>query len=250
MPLRFSSGLVKKMVDTGSVRSLLTGGKILIFAGAQPASADDAPTTSALLTMGNMAAPVQSAISGSGTGGTLAAATYYYVVTALNAMGETVASNETNYVATGSTSSVTVSWAAVTGATSYRIYRGTGAGAENTYFSAAAGATSYVDTGAAGTAGSPPGADTSGIKFDTDGTGGILKQLAATDWSGTVANSGTAGWFRICAPTDAGTGSSTTEARMDGSIATSGGQMNLASLTFTAGAPFTVTDAQITFPKE
>lgn len=249
MPLRFSSGFVKKLVDTGSARSLLTGGKILIFAGAQPASADDAPTTSALLTMGNMAAPVQAAPAASGSGSALTNTAYYYVVTALNAMGETVASNEQTITPTAG-QNVTVSWAAVTGATSYRIYRGTGAGAEDHYFSSAAGTTSYVDTGTAGTAGTPPGSDTSGIAFDTDGTGGILKQLAATDWTGTVANSGTAGWFRICAPTDAGTGSSTTEARMDGSIATSGGQMNLASLTFTAGAPFTVTDAQITFPKE
>jgi hypothetical protein len=141
MALRFSSGLVKKMVDTSPVRTLLTGGKILIFSGAQPASADDAAVNSALLTI-------------------------------------------------------------------------------------------------------------TGITFDTDGSGGILRQTAATDWTGTIAADGTAGWFRICESADAGTASSTTACRMDGAIATSGGQMNLGSLALVNGAPFTITDAQITFPKE
>lgn len=141
MALRFSSGLVKKMVDTNPVRTILTGGKILIFAGAQPTSADDAATSTPLLTI-------------------------------------------------------------------------------------------------------------TPITFDADGSGGILKQTAATDWTGTISLDGTAGWFRICESVDAGTGASTSLARMDGVIATSGGQMNLASLTFVAGAPFTITDAQITFPKE
>lgn len=250
MALRFSSGLVKKLVDTSPVRTLLTGGKILIFAGAQPADADTAATTSPLLTIGNLAPPVQSAVVGSATGGTLAAATYYYVVTALNAQGETLKSNETSYVAGGATSSVTVAWTAVAGATGYRIYRGTASTVENVYYSVAGTAVSFLDTGAANTGGTPPVSNTTGIGFDADGSGGILKQTAATDWTGTIVADGTAGWFRICEAADAGTGASTTLARMDGAIATSGGQMNLASLTFVNLAPFTITDAQITFPKE
>lgn len=141
MPLRFSSGLVKKMIDTSPVRTLMTGGKILVFPGAQPADADSAAGVTPLLTI-------------------------------------------------------------------------------------------------------------TPITYENDGTGGILKQTVATDWTGTISADGTAGWFRLCESADAGTGASTTLARMDGTVATSGGQMNLASLTFTAGAPFTITDAQITFPKE
>jgi len=108
-----------------------------------------------------LSAPVQSAPSTSTSGGTLAAATYYYVVTALNAYGETTISNEKSQVTTGSTSKNTISWAAVTGATAYRIYRGTSAGAENVYYQVGA-VTSYVDTGAAATSGSPPTVNTSG----------------------------------------------------------------------------------------
>lgn len=141
MAHRLSTGLVKKMVDTGSVRSILTGGKIQIYSGSQPASADAAATGTLLL---------------------------------------------------------------------------------------------EIDP----------------ITFDADGTGGVLRQTAATDWSGTIEASGTAGWYRICEEADDGASASTTLARMDGAIATSGGQMNLATLTFVNGAPFVITDAAITFPKE
>lgn len=141
MPLRLSSGLVKKMIDTSPIRTLMTGGKILVFPGAQPATADDAAVVTAILTI-------------------------------------------------------------------------------------------------------------TPITYENDGTGGILKQTVGADWTGTVSADGTAGWFRLCESADAGTGASTTLARMDGTIATSGGQMNLASLTFVNGAPFTITDAVITFPKE
>lgn len=111
--------------------------------------------------LAQLAAPVQAAASTSGVGGLLTAATYYYVVTALNANGETIASNERSIATTGSTSSNTISWAAVTGATSYRIYRGTAAGLENVYYSAGAVVT-FTDTGAASTAGTPPAANTTG----------------------------------------------------------------------------------------
>jgi hypothetical protein len=105
-------------------------------------------------------APVQSTPSTTTTGGTLGAATYYYKITALTANGETVGSNEQSQVTTGSTSTVTVNWATVAGATSYKIYRGTSAGGENLYYTAGSGAISFIDTGATGTSGTVPGANT------------------------------------------------------------------------------------------
>jgi len=76
--------------------------------------------------------PVQSALSTATTGGTITAGTYKYIVTALNALGETLASNEQTIVTTGSTSTVTVTWAAVTGATGYNLYKTAAGGATNT----------------------------------------------------------------------------------------------------------------------
>lgn len=111
---------------------------------------------------GLIQAPVANAPTTSTAGGTLAAATYYYKITALNALGETIGSNEVSVTTTGATSSNTVTWGAVATATGYRIYRGTAAAGENTYY-AVGTVTTFTDTGAAGTAGTVPGANTTGM---------------------------------------------------------------------------------------
>src|SRR5262245_26790281 len=64
-----------------------------------------------------LAAPVQTAPATATTGGTLAAGTYRAVITAVNDRGETVKSGEQSQVTTGSASTVTFSWNAVSGAT-------------------------------------------------------------------------------------------------------------------------------------
>lgn len=106
------------------------------------------------------AAPAGLAAVGSTTGGTLAAATYYYKVTACVPNGETVGSNEVSVTTTGSTSKVTLTWSLPSGggATGYRVYRGTAAGAENVLVGVIVSGTtlSFVDTGAPTLAGTPP----------------------------------------------------------------------------------------------
>jgi hypothetical protein len=54
------------------------------------------------------------------------------VVTAINANGETVASNEQTIVTTGSTSTVTVTWVTVAGATGFKLYKTAAGGATGT----------------------------------------------------------------------------------------------------------------------
>jgi hypothetical protein len=76
--------------------------------------------------------PVQSALATATTGGTITAGTYIYAVTAINALGETLISNERTIVTTGATSTVTVTWAAVTGATGYKLYKTAAGGATQT----------------------------------------------------------------------------------------------------------------------
>jgi len=80
--------------------------------------------------------PVQSALATAASGGTITAGTYIYAVTAINAAGQTLRSNEQTIITTGATSTVTVSWAAVTGATGYKLYKtaaGGGTGTELLY---------------------------------------------------------------------------------------------------------------------
>jgi hypothetical protein len=102
--------------------------------------------------------PVNAAFATATTGGTLAAGTYWYRVSAINSRGETIASTETSQVTTGSTSTVTVNWGAVTGATGYKVY-GRTTGAE--LLIATVGAvTTYIDTGAITPSGALPTANT------------------------------------------------------------------------------------------
>lgn len=76
--------------------------------------------------------PVQSALATAASGGTITAGTYKYIVTAINANGETSQSNEQTIVTTGSTSTVTVTWLTVAGATGYKLYKTAAGGATNT----------------------------------------------------------------------------------------------------------------------
>lgn len=138
----------------------------ILIAEAQPgwklvATASEIIKTTTTNTNPPIVAPVQTASSTATTGGTLAAGTYYYKITALNAYGETIGSNEVSQATTGATSTNTLNWGAVAGATGYRIYRGTVAGGENVYYTVGAVST-YADTNAASTAGSPPAINTTG----------------------------------------------------------------------------------------
>ncbi|HEY6872117.1 MAG TPA: fibronectin type III domain-containing protein [Geobacteraceae bacterium] len=102
--------------------------------------------------------------------GLTAGTSYYYIVTAVNVSGESPASAQamattnpppvvipaapTGVTATGGTNQVTISWPAVSGATSYNVYWSTASGVTKTSGTKITGATSpYVQTGlAAGTA--------------------------------------------------------------------------------------------------
>lgn len=99
------------------------------------------------------------------TGGTLAAGTYSYRVSATNADGETLASAAVTAATTGTTGSVALSWPAVTAptgtdpVTGYKVYGRVG-GAEGLL--ATVTGTSYTDTGAAAVGAPPPTANTTG----------------------------------------------------------------------------------------
>lgn len=111
----------------------------------------------------NMGAPIGVAATPSGSGGTLAAGTYYVRVTFLNAAGETVGSSEVTAVTTGATSSISVNWTTDARATSARVYIGTTSGAQATYFTDADGVGPLVVTSLSGTAGTVPSVSTARI---------------------------------------------------------------------------------------
>ena len=93
-----------------------------------------------------------------------------------------------------------------------------------------------------------PGSATNGLTFATAANGAVSK--SATNWQFTGLATGSAGWFRFKGnAVDAG-GSSTTAVRLDGSIATSGGDMTIGNINVTTGAPNTVDQFVLTYPAQ
>ncbi|WP_284984298.1 phage tail tube protein [Arthrobacter sp. efr-133-TYG-118] len=92
------------------------------------------------------------------TGGTLPAGATYWKVTATGGGGEGIGSNEVTATLTGASSTQALSWTLVTGASGYKIYRGTAPGAENVLVTTiTSGATlTFTDTGTSTGAGTPP----------------------------------------------------------------------------------------------
>ena len=118
--------------------------------------------TPLIFTVAALATPVNAGFVQADTGGSLVASTtYFYRVSALNALGESLASTETSLAtsaAAPATHTMTVNWGAVPLATGYKVY-GRTTGAEQLIATVGA-VTTYVDTGAITPAGALPLANT------------------------------------------------------------------------------------------
>lgn len=113
------------------------------------------------LLFATLATPVNAAFSTATTGGTLPAGTQSYRVSALDgAGGETLASTATTQATTGATSTVTVNWGAVTGATGYKVYGRTVGGEQ--LLVTLGNVTTWTDTGSATASGALPTENTTG----------------------------------------------------------------------------------------
>lgn len=78
-----------------------------------------------------------------------------------------------------------------------------------------------------------------GLTMEAAAVDGVLAKAAGEVWSGVNAAGGVAGYYRHVAPGDTGA-LSTTLARVQGSIAISGADMNLTNTTLSSGAAQTV----------
>lgn len=255
MALKLSTGLVNKLMTTGSFKSVLANCVIEIYSGSQPADADTAVSGTLLVTLTKS--------GGAFTGETKAVGS----LTIAGASGsvDTVTVNSVDILG-GSVAFVTN-----INATATAVAAAINANPKNTMFDASTTGSSGVITltareglgslpntwNVSGTYTTITGGTyvamtggvnaTNGLKWGTV-SGGVLSKDATETWSGDAVATGTAGWFRIRGSGDTG-GSSTALPRVDGAIATSGAQMNLGSLSITSGAPFVVPTGSITFPK-
>lgn len=75
-----------------------------------------------------------------------------------------------------------------------------------------------------------------GLTFEAAAVSGVLAKNAAEVWQGTNVASGEASFYRHVAPGDTG-GSSTTEPRLQGTVALVGGDLNLSDVDLVEDAP-------------
>jgi hypothetical protein len=87
---------------------------------------------------------------------------------------------------------------------------------------------------------------TNGLNLNGSTSGTMVKNPYEV-WSGNITTSGQAGWARMY-DRNRTTGASTTAVRLDGSIATTGSQFNLANTTLTAGSPISLDSLNVTLP--
>ncbi len=104
-----------------------------------------------------MPAPTGVAASAT-TGGSLAPGTYYYKVVGEDLFGGlTLPSAEVAVTVSSPNNAVLVTWTDAIDKYRYRVYGRSGPGGQNMYWIAPGTAYSFMDTGAAGTSGTPPG---------------------------------------------------------------------------------------------
>lgn len=255
MTIRLSTGAVNKLMDTGSFKDVFANAVIDIYSGSQPATADTAASGTLLVTITKSSGAYTSETRAAGsvtlTGGA-AGSVNTVTVNSIDILGGAVSYNTSLtqtaadvaaqinrnpknllYVASSSGAVVTITAANGLGT----LPNGWVVSATLTTITA-----TYVNM-----AGGVDAAN--GLRFDV-ATDGAVSKVAADTWSGNgLAPGGTAGWFRMREVGDSGSGASTTAARVDGSIGTSGADMNLGSLTVATGAPFLLTAASFTLPK-
>jgi hypothetical protein len=167
----------------------------LIVARGSITSGGDAIAAGASRLLVAMATPGAPTLNAFTSGGTLATATYYYKIVAVDVDGNTSAAGvEANVAVTGPNGRVELTWTAIGGAASYRIYRGTSTNGQNVYYTSTSAA--YSDTNAASTGGTPPATNTAyAVKWGAIGTSWTAGPFEM--WGGTSPGVSSAGAGRI-----------------------------------------------------
>lgn len=254
MTLRYSTGAANNMCGRSSFKDTFNNGRIEIYSGAQPATADAAVTGTLLCTITETSSARTSEVLASGTvtlnsgsSGSVDSIT----VNGVEILGASVAYS----------TSLTVTAAAV--AAQCQSFRGSveynvtssgavititalpGTGTAPNTFAVVSTVTTLTKTDVNLSGGV---AAVNGLKFGSP-TGGVTAKNATT-WSGVNVATGTAGYYRFYGSVaDAGTlDSNGVVIREDGAIATSGAEMTMPSTSLTSGATTTITTWQRTVP--
>ena len=255
MALRFSTGLRNFLNEAGGVKQALNNGKIFIYSGSQPATADDAASGTLLATItkasGALTEEVQAVGSvtlDSGASGSVDTLT----VNSLEIMGGSVAF-DTSLTQTATNMAVAINnnpknllFVATSSGAVVTITAKPGLGALANGWVVASTVTTITKTDANMAAGVTA---VNGLTFG-DAAAGVLVKNPAETWTGVGLASGTAGWFRYeGSVTDTEASDATGNLiRLDGNIATSGANLNMSSTAIVLGATQTVNTFSLTVP--
>lgn len=257
MAFRLSTALRNSLLVGRGMLYSMSNCVLKVYTGAQPATADAAPTGTLLVTFSASAGALTREVLAVGSltlSGTSGSANTF-TLNSIEIMGSVVASDGTvagtaTLVANAinhnpKNTYVRASTTGASGVITLTALPGFGS-LPNTWVPAGTGTTI-----AFGSASNMAGGVTAvnGLLWG-DSVAGVLAKLATQTWQGVAAATGTAGWFRIeAAVTDAGALDSTASVlRMDGAVATSGAELNLSSLSIVNTVTQTIDTFTITLP--
>lgn len=258
MALRFSKGLRNFINEGGCMKQALANGRLLIYTGAQPTTADDAVAGTLLVTItksgGAHTAEVQSQGSVLLTGGA-SGSVDNITVNSISIMSAAVPFNGSlSQTATDVASNINnnpknILFRADASGATITITAKPGLGTTPNGWVVATTVTTITKTDTnmgSVTAGVNPA---NGLTFG-DSAAGVLVKHPSETWQGTAGNTGTAGWFRFLGSVaDAGASdASEVFIRLDGNIATSGANLNMSNTSIVATAVQTLNTFTLTYP--
>lgn len=254
MTIRLSTGMRNKLCEGMGFSALFNRGFIEVYTGSQPLTADS-PTTGTLLgIISDSSGPVTRETQAVGTVVITAAAggsidnitvgTFNVIpdgpVAAVAGDTAATAAKLCDAINRNGVYTATVSASTVT------IRPRPGVGASHNGLALTGSLTTVMATYGSGTVAGGV-APVNGLSFSAPVNGVVSKKNI---WSFVGVAAGTAGCFRFVQSIPDAGGASATAVRMDGSIATSGADLNLSNLSVTPGAPNTVDTFSWTQPAQ
>jgi len=262
MTIRYSTALRDYLQETGSFKSAFQNGVILLYSGSQPASANDAPGGSLLATISSSSGAVTSEVKSQGSvtfSGTIGGSISSITVNSIEILGSTI-TPVTDVTATAVLVAAAINnnpknWlftaTSALGVVTITAKPGMGTLPNGWVVSTTVATITKSDVNMGSVTAGVLAAN--GLRFGDSATGALVKDSSQT-WSGVgtaAASTGTtAGWFRLCGSIADAQAADSAGAylRLDGSIATSGADMNVSSATIVQSATFTINNFTPTEP--